>query len=185
MTEPIKVEVTLDIDRHLARFSSRGDEFDAHPITLEDLVVEGAVRALVHESTLGTAPLSDSLKRRVKEIRDEEIRDALLPMIQEALTGPLEITNTFGEGRGGTTTLREEILKTSKELFAVKSVREDLRRENATPVQKIIREEISRALDKELKEALAEAKAEVISAVREKGAEVLARTISEMAGAKA
>lgn len=188
MTEPVKLEVTLQLDEHLARFhgyNAEGTEVSERQ-TLEDIVIGEAARLLVNQAKAGRDSLFDSLTARVRALRDEQIRLALAPVIQEALDGPIQKTNSFGEPlTGQTTTLRDEILTEARSMLKATSVRSDLRSQEASPLQKIIRDEVGSALTKELKAEVDAAKAEVLAAVREKGAEVLASTIASMAGVKA
>lgn len=79
-------------------------------------VGEEVVRELVRQIAKGDEYAS--LERRVHELRDEEIRSQIAPLIADALSVPIERTNTFGEPIGKSTTLREVIVAEAKKYWS-------------------------------------------------------------------
>lgn len=86
-----------------------GDPYPAGYRTIADLVVSQVLAKVTADTDRW-----DTLRRRVTQIRDEEIRAAVLPLIAAAITTPFERTNAFGEPNGTNTTLRELILKQAR-----------------------------------------------------------------------
>lgn len=81
--------------------------------TVADLVASEIVSRLAsdHEEW-------DNISRRVRTIRDEEIRDAVRPAINEALSRPIRKTNLYGEASGEETTLSALIADEARKLIA-------------------------------------------------------------------
>lgn len=114
----MKIEVTVDaitLDTLIAdSFSYDGDGElvpDGGTRTLADLVAEKITDRLTADDRY------NSLRKAVLRIRDEEIRTAVQPLIQEALTRPIQRTNTWGEATGQQTTLSEIIRDEARKLF--------------------------------------------------------------------
>lgn len=136
-------------------------------VSLGTAIVEAAAAALVD-----TADYL-SIKERIRGIRDEEIRARVAVEIEQAMDGPLTLTNQFGEPMGRAGTLREEIAR-----MTVEALKMDERyHREPTPAQKCIREHVSRAFERELAEAVAYEKEKVITAVRAKAAELIADAV--------
>lgn len=182
----MKIEIDLDLDRYLARFEGYGRDGDevSHPTTIEDVVIGEVSRQLL--SRIFGDPFTGAVSKRVSEIRDSEIRERVIPLVEEAIAGPVTPTNTFGEARAGaeSTTLREEIVRIANEYLTKPGGDSFSSRGRQTVLQAFIEGEVKRVVDKELREALDAAKAEVAAAVREKGAEVLTKTIASLGGVK-
>lgn len=114
---------------------------------------------------------------RVTQIRDEEIRAVVRPMIEDAIAKTLLQTDLFGNVKDGPKTLSEVIVdQATKELRASHSRGNYSKSE--TLLQQVIREEVERAFRKELDDVIKEAKTEVVNAIRQVGAEVLTDTIA-------
>lgn len=86
-----------------------GDYYVNGHRTLGDLV---AAQMLVK---LTTDERYHDLRRRITEIRDEEIRAAVRPLVLAAIQNPSPQTNAFGEPTGATVGLRELIVKEARE----------------------------------------------------------------------
>jgi hypothetical protein len=89
---------------------------------------------------------------RVRTIRDEEIREAVLPAITEAIQAPIQTTNRYGEATGTSTTLRELIAEAARTVLT--SPVDNYSREKGTLLQKVIREEVAAAFKAELVDAV-------------------------------
>lgn len=140
-----------------------------------DAIVEEAARRV-----LAQRDLSEDVRRRLKQITDEEIRAAVQPMLVQALEEGIQPTDGFGSPRGEPTTLRDMI---------VKEVRRDLSASRSSPassgrrtlLEEIVSREVERAVGNDLRQAMDEARKQVRAAVEQKGAEVLAQTIERIA----
>lgn len=191
MTTPIKVEIELDIDKHLhSEYRQVGEEdFAPVPSTLETLVLNLAAQKLLTQTgilsgadrdyTTKRLSLVQELRDRVNTIRDEEIRVQVKPIIAEALAGQIRKTNAYGEPTGQTTTLREIIGKEAERILARKDG--DSYGHKGT-IEALIREQVQTAFVKEMKAEMDKARQEMVAAVREQGSKILAETIQKMAG---
>jgi len=113
-------------------------------------VADAVVAALVNQAAKGD--YSDSLKQRVKDIRDEEIRKAIAPTLAEAIATPIVKTNSYGEPIGKETTLRELILEEARKIWEQPVDRYS--REKGTHLQAAIRKAVMEAFQAELAEAV-------------------------------
>jgi hypothetical protein len=140
------------------------------PVTVADLIITKAITKL--------AECSDewnSLRRRVTDITDDEIRAKVADLIRETLTAGVQPTNTYGEPTGKPTTLRDLIMAQVQSVLALKHDPYD---RNPSPLQQVVRAEIHNAFVKELSDAVKGEKAKVVAAVREKAADVIAQTVT-------
>jgi hypothetical protein len=182
MAEPVTLTLVLDLDRNIATHVTYDDEGESitSPTTVEELVLDLAAKALV-DRTIAKAGKQwpGDMLDRVRNIRDEQIREILGPMVTEAVERSFTPTDTFGSPRGEPTTLRDEIVKQGVQWLQGREgeFRNPSRR---THIQQLIYDEVERAMAKELKDAMAKAKAEVLAAVQAEGARVLANTIASM-----
>lgn len=118
------------------------------------------------------------LRARVRAITDDEIREAIRPVIEKAMPTLLQRTDSFGHPIGQPVSLADVIVETARKELGQPSDRYN--REGGTVMQKILREEIQRALREELQKTLAQARSEVLAAVKDQGAQVLTETIARM-----
>ncbi len=141
--------------------------------TVADLIVKAALAKLVKGDEWNT------VKDRVREITDEEIRAHAKTQIAEALNGGIRKTNTFGEPYGEPTTLRALI---AEEVKAELAKAGDPYRSKDSTVRKIVREQVAAAFKTELAEAVAEEKAKVVAAVRASAADLIAQAVAAGVG---
>lgn len=165
-----------------ANYSQVGeDEWRTEPMTLLEAVIAQAAERLVdHAKREGVKDPYKTLVERVRNIRDEEIREAVKPIIRAAMQRSVQPTNGLGEPAGEPKTLNELIVdEATKQLTSTaKTSTTDFRRRDQTVLEAVIAEQVGAALNKELKTALEGAKAEVLAAVREKGNEVLTEALA-------
>ena len=120
----------------------------------------------------------DGLRKRFLAIRDEEIREAVKPLVAEAITAAIEQTNGFGERTGKSTTMRELVMAEAKKVF---TERADYGR-GSTLAQRIVADAVGAAFNRELAAAIADEKAKVVAAVRAKAADLIAAAVKEGVG---
>jgi hypothetical protein len=163
----------VDLDSVIgAHYRQIGEEDYAEtPRTLADVVADRIVADLKRDDHY------TRLKERVREIRDEEIREQIRPIIAEAITAPVQRTSDLGTPIGQPVALAELIVKEAQSFLT--------RRDGydaQTPPQKIIRDEVDRAIKSELSAAIAEEKAKVVAAVRAKAADLIAEAVKQGVG---
>lgn len=125
-------------------------DYDGGHTTLGDRVVTELISQFVGESGY------DGLKDRVRAIRDEEIRAAVIPAIADAMTKPIALTNTYGEPSGRTATLHELVMAEAQRMLAKSG--DPYGRDRSTAVQKMVREAVESAFKEEVAEAVKQAR---------------------------
>ena len=162
------MEITLDFETM----------FTGEDQSIAEAVLERCAGQVLRE--VGREAIYRTHLERVEEIRDDLIVERLTPLIDEALTKSVQKTDAFGEPKGDPTTLREVILKRATD-FLKQPRNSRIGQDRQTDVQAFIDEAVSRTVTKELRQALEDARKEVVNAVRAEGAEVIAETIRRMA----
>jgi hypothetical protein len=121
-----------------------------------------------------------SLRERVTQIRDEEIRSLVVPAIREAFEQPISLTNTYGEATGKVATLREVIVAEARKVFTGRDRSSSYGDESIA--RKIIREEVGAAFKNELSAVIKEEREKVVAAVRAQAAELIADAVAKGVG---
>lgn len=146
-----------------------------------DLVVQGdkTVAHLVAEQIVERLTRDDrwpSLRDQVTEIRKDEIRAAVRPAIDEALTRPIFKTNQYGERTSSETTLSELISDETR-----KSLTEPANRyqsQDGTVLQQAIRAEVKRVVAEQIGETVRKLAAEAVAELTAAAKGELAAAIS-------
>ena len=170
----IKIEIAeLTMDTVVSGDYHQTDEEDwaREPVTLGEAVVRQVVDKHIPSETM------NFLGRRISEIRAEVIREALAPIIAEAIDQGIQKTNTFGEPTGPVVTLRELIIAEVKKVMTEPIDRYS--RDKGSYVQSLVRAEVQGAIAKEMAAAMAAEKERAVAAVRAKGAELIAQVVTE------
>src|SRR5688572_27698447 len=110
------------------------EETITQDVTLGDEVAKRIATRLTKDSEY------PGLRKRFLAIRDEEIRKAVEPIITEAISGPIQKTNNFGEPTGQTTTLRELIMVETQRLATAGTKNDYGRNSGETVLAKFVRE---------------------------------------------
>lgn len=180
----IKVEIDLAeliVGTKWGPPDSDGDPTE-EPLDLLGAVFNDVARQLLAElrNRATGSDIYGGLRQRIDAIRDEEIREAVRPAITEALTKAVQPTNHYGEAQGEPKTLHETIVeKATAWLTTAKG--DYYAKDKRTPIQAYIEDEVQKAFTKELRAEMEKAKAQVVKAVQDEGARVLAETIARMA----
>lgn len=153
------------------RYDDDGDR--RVPQTLGEAIVREAA------AILARSPDYEDVRASVRRIRTEEIHTVVAKEVEAALTEPVNPTDQWGQTTGKPTTLRAEIAR-----IAQKAVEPRPRGSYGDPpaLERIIREEVDRALAAELSKVVADEKAKVVAAVRAKAAELIAQAVKEGIG---
>jgi hypothetical protein len=144
-------EVTLDTVVH---------SYDGDQVTIGDRVVSAITSHLVASKDV-YPPLRD----QVSKIRDEEIREQVRPLITDALTEPVKLTNEWGDPVPGvkSTTLRDIIVTEARRQFTTKA--DTYSRSGQTILQKLVADEVSTAFRKIITDEVKAARAEVATQI--------------------
>ena len=118
------------------------------------------------------------LSRTVTDVKREVIREAVRPMVEQAITEPIQKTSAYGDPIGGPVTLREVIVDEARKVINAKDPN-DYRGDKGTFLVRVVREEVSSALRAEIADAVKQAKASVADEI---GKQVAAAVTSAMKG---
>lgn len=169
-----EVDLASVIGEH-PEYDADGDYIGKTGKTLGDAVAAQLARDLMKDDSY------KSLKKRVMELREEEIRAQLKPIIEAAISAPVQRTGRYGEPDGEPVSLASLIVKEVHE-FLGKRVDNGYNRPATTVVQKFIAEAVEQVIRKELAESIVEEKTKVVAAVRAKAAELIATAVKEGIG---
>ncbi len=143
------MNITVTVDEvTLATIVREG--YESQP-TIADLVAGQIVRRLTEDHDQW-----DNISRRVHEIRDEEIRAAVLPLITEAITMPLQQTNVYGEPTGPETTLSQLIVAEARKQLGERA--DPYNHERGTVLSKTVAAEVKKAFAGEIADAVKQAR---------------------------
>lgn len=143
-------EVTLSsVVGDIVRVDEDGDEYVAGQATVADKV------ALLIKDAVVKSPEYTSLRERVTEIRNHEIREAVKPLIREALERPIRKTNYYGEATGQQTTLAEIIMEEAKKIFTEVK---DSYRDKRPFIRAVVADEVQKAFQKDIQEQVQKAR---------------------------
>jgi hypothetical protein len=131
-----------------SRYDRDLEERVSEDVTLGDEVAKRITAKLTKDEEY------PGLRKRFLQIRDEEIRAALRPIVDETIAGPLQKTNSYGEPVGETTTLRALIMAETEKLLRTKA--DSYGRDSETVLGKFVREQIAHAFTKELAAVVAD-----------------------------
>lgn len=119
-----------------------------------------------------------SLTQRIAAERATQVQEQVKAVVAAAIVAEVQPTNGYGQPTGTPTSLTDLIMEAvGKALHK----RTDYDR-RPTLLQKVIAEEVEKALKKELTDAIADEKAKVVAAVRAKAAELIATAVKEGIG---
>lgn len=168
------VDLTTVIGQHKAY------DTDGEYLGTEDETLGHALTAELTKQLLKTDDWR-GVKGLVKQIREEEIRAAVQAEIAEALTTTVPITNTYGESTGQTTTIRALIADMAKEALTKTN---DRYGSGESAVRKVLRDQVDKALVTELLTTIKEEREKVVTAIRGKAAELIAKSIEQGLGGR-
>lgn len=177
-----KVEVNFELSDVLEGYRHLDEDGNGRgPVTVLDAIIAEAGRQLVERIVKDTSGYG-GMVNRAREVRDEILTERLAPLIEDALTRSVQPTDGYGQPKGEPTTLAEIITKQAETwLRAPRAENRSGYGPQKTNVQWLVEEATTRTFQQELAPVVAQAKAEVRAAVQEKGAAVLAETITRMA----
>jgi hypothetical protein len=89
-------------------------EYEGGNLTLRQAVVQEVARQIVARDR------SIDTYHAVAKAREDLIREALTPIVEEALASPVQLTNSFGEVRGEPVTMRSLVIETARKMLTAK-----------------------------------------------------------------
>jgi hypothetical protein len=171
----------IDLNTELARRPVRrylGDgDWDTQdePYTLADMVAERLVEKLAQDERY------PSLQDLVKRVRESVLREKLEPIIEDAINGPLQLTNEYGEARGPAITLREYIVGHVKKIIT--SSKRDHRGSSTSLLQEVVDNKLRTVMTNELKETFEAEKNKIKALIQAEGAKIMAEALVNAAEA--
>ena len=155
-------DVTLDTVLHAYGESER---------TIGDEVTRQLVRRIADNKES-----YDNLRSRVAGVRDEEIRAHIVPLIEEALTSPVQ-EYRYGEPAGKPTTLRSMIMDEARALM--KRHTDNYSNRSETVIGKLVADEVRKAIGGEIAEQVKEARAKVAPEIGRYVAEMVTQKLGK------
>lgn len=149
-------EVTLDtvVASIISRDEETGEGYEAGHETIGHLVAQVIVdRAMSSERWRDYAT-------QVISIRAELIREAVSPMIAEAIARPIKTTNNYGEATGQETTLTEVIIEQARKTLNAPADGSGYGSQQSF-IQKTVAAEVKAALGAEIADAVKAARQQV------------------------
>jgi hypothetical protein len=171
------VNITVNVD-NVDLTSDIGHSYDEDGVQTARTLGEEVARKVAN--TLMRDEEYPGLRRKVMDLRVEEIREQLKPIVSAAIEEGVRETNRYGEPVGEPTTLRALIIKEVGDLL--RRPVDNYSREKGTWVQALVKENVQKVLREELGAALADEKAKVVAAVRAKAADMIAQAVKEGIG---
>lgn len=178
--EPLHIEFDLDLDRYMR--VGRGMDADGEPLegptSLEEVVVERAAQIIAAQAARDARR---SLENQAEVLLQQVVEDAVEPEVRRLLDEGVRPSNRFGEPTGEPRTLREEIARLAEEALRVRPNNDRRFPSDRTTMERVIVEEVDKALAGDLRDAAREARGQIRAALEEKGAEVMRETIERLA----
>lgn len=156
------MNITLNIDEislatavdQVAEYDDDGDLIGPRDRTVGELVANMILERLVRDNHW------NRLRDQMLEVRREVIREALLPVVEKALSESFQKTNSYGEPIAGTqATMREVIADEARKLMTEPA--DSYHRDKGTRLQVMVRKEVEAALGAEVKDAVKQAREQV------------------------
>lgn len=148
----------------------------------DGMTFQAFVADMAAERLLRDRSSIEEFRRRVVSIGDEEIREALKPIVAQALDETIQQTDAFGTPRGQKQSLREIIVRKAVEELQKPRERQGGRYgQMETLIQQLIRTEVETALANDLRAEIHGAREKVLAAVAEQAGEIIAETVAKLA----
>lgn len=186
MTEPLKLELTLDMDSHLARMVGYDEEGEPcqEPTTIEDVVIGLAARKLVDQVL--SASRYGMTDDPVKELRQtvisqaEELAAARVEQHVEAAFNQVIHETSEDGSEVFSHTLREAIVKATE---AATKLREPNQRqrsyaESRSVVEKLLVEHVERTVEREVTAEIQKAKDAARAEVSRRATAAIAKALA-------
>lgn len=155
------MNITINVDEvslstavaEIIQWDEEGDQYAKGEQTVADLVAAQIVAKLVGDRSW------PSLREQLLEVRKDVLREALTPVIEEAMTSVFQKTNGYGEPAGPKVTMREVIADEVKRLMTQPA--DSYNRDRGTVLEVTVRKEVESALGAEIRNAVKQAREQV------------------------
>lgn len=170
------IDLTTVVGDEIAYYNPETEENEHRPRTLGDIVAEKLAEKVYAKSAHEDLY---ALRDSVRKERVAMIRERLAPVVEQALTGDIQKTNSYGEPTGAATTMRELVIAEVSRVINGKSDRY-----STTPplLAQVVNREVTSLLQRELAEIYAAEKEKVVAAVRAQAAELVADAVKKGLG---
>ena len=176
MSKPTSITVELDLDSHLRRIVTERDE-DGEPIygnvTLEDLVIEKVAQSVADSLH---RDITRELLTRAISVFEKSLAEKMGGIVTKALEAVTSDTDHYGNVRGEPRTLAERIVEIGRKELVTTNTRDAYSR-NQTVLDKMLADEVRRAIRKDLNAAMQSAQNRVRDSVEAEGARIIRETI--------
>lgn len=167
-------EITLDtVVAEIVRVDEDGDEYPEGTSTVADKVAKIIANEVMRK------PEYAALRERVTNTRQDMIREALAPILAEALQKPLYKTNTYGERTGQTTTLTEVIMEEARQAWALSKNSYGSRQDT---INEIIAAEVKKQITGEIQKAVKATQVAALKAVGDLAAAPVVEAVKQALG---
>lgn len=186
MTEPLKLTLTLDMDKHLARMVGYDEDGEPcqEPTTIEDVVIGLAANKVVDRilsaSRYGTA--DDPVKELRQTIisQAEELAAARVEQHVEAAFDQV-IHQTSDDGSEVFShTLRDAIVKATEAATKLRPLKErnSMYRENRSVIERLVSEHVDRVVEREVTAEIQKAKDAARAEVSRRATAAIAKVLA-------
>lgn len=171
------MKISVDLTELGLEYDHDGDVVGQR--TFRGAVETRAARILLEE--LSSAERYE-MGKRVRELRDEEIRAAIRVHIADAMAEPIVRSTPWGEAKGEPISIRELIREELEKFLSAKASTRDSYNRNDGPssLGQMIAEQTRDVMTKELMESVKAAKAEIKDAVHGKALAAAVAVLSEV-----
>jgi hypothetical protein len=174
------IAIEVDLRQILTALDPRGRYYGYNPETDEDSFGPSALEDHIVEAT--AVLLTKSLRKDIKDMVAVATRDAITAevetIVRETMGEGVQQTTDWGSPTGAPTPLRELIGKEAEKALKIPELRDGYSRSNQkTMVQRIIANEVEKALAAELKGVVDQARKDAVAAVQTQAAAVIAESV--------
>lgn len=158
------MDINLNIDFHDLDLNTEiGKHYDEDGDLVGGATLAGAVvQKLVAQAA--REPYHSDLTNRVQTIRDEEIRAAVAPAIEAALSTPFRRSNGYGEPKGEPITMREYIVEIAQKWMNERSG-SGYSSDKGSNLEVLVRSHVEAAFKAEIAEAVKAAREAVTAQI--------------------
>lgn len=173
------MQIELNFERFVEQLREEWGPMSTPPKSVEEYVAHEAIERVV-ENVTRTA------EKQITKIVDEEIKAKLEASIDAVIADRMKRKfqpMKYGEPQGEAKTIEDVITETIDKATRLKPKMPTYSSERST-LEEVIASEINSALARDLKNAVKEAKAEVLARVQKHAAHAMANAVGELAVAK-